>query len=223
MAEFHATIVDFVTSIEVRFLEPIPFDQPALQYLAKKMTSPGGLGISPANVRLHLEDAMFGYRLVGRLFGENGRIERDSEKVRLHLGGARSKADLEFISQVMALYHREVAFEMAPEAVFSPYFHAQFSDQESRDKFLDQFRLLDETVRPGFFGHLKVADWPETVRVQVEQSYLYPHSIFVTLQTTYANSQENWEVFLPKLIGVCGRATRLLSLTVDQLTESLDS
>lgn len=220
MAEYHATIVAFGTSIEVRFPEPIPFDQPALQELAKKMTNPSGLGVSPSNVRLHLEDAMFGYRLVARLFGENGRIERDSEKVRLQLGGARSKTDLEFISQVMALYHREVADCMAPEAVFSPYFHAQFSDQDSRDRFLDQFRLLAGTVRPGFFGHLKIVEWPETVRVQVEQSYLYPHSVFVNLETTYSNSQENWETFLPTLIGLCGRATQVLSLIVDPLIEA---
>lgn len=222
MSGFHATIVALSASFEVRFPEPIPFDQPALQDLSKRLTNPSGLGIPPSSIRLHLEDALFGYRLVGRLFGENGRIERDSERVRLHLGNARSKSDLETVLQVAALFHREVAFGLAKDATFSPYFHAQFSDQESRDTFLNRFRLLAETVHPGFFGRLMLPDWPEPVRVQAEQSYIFPHSIFVNLETTYSNAQDDWDKFLPALITVCEHATRALSLDVDPLTEKIE-
>ncbi len=220
MSDFHATIVAFSASFEVRFPEPIPFDQPALQELSKRITNPNGLGILPSGIRLHLEDALFGYRLVARFFGDNGRLERDAERVRLHLGNARSKSDLESILQVASLFHREVAMGLSPEAIFSPYFHAQFADQENRDRFLNKFRILADTVHPGFFGHLKLPDWTVPVRVQAEQSYIFPHSVFVSLETTYSTVQEDWDVFLPMLIGICDKATRALSLVVDPLAEN---
>lgn len=207
MSEHSARVVLFGASLELPFTAPQPYNQAEFQEFSKVLTNPvNGLGIPAQNIRLHLDDTLFGYRLVGRFFGENGSLFRDSERLRLNLSGGRTKSDLDVMTNFLIDFHEYAAEGISEATEFSAYFHAEFTSPTGRDEFLAQFRISSEITDPGAIGSVLVENWPASVRIQIEKSYIYANAVFLSLTTRYENEQDDWRAFMPTLTTVCESA-----------------
>jgi len=101
------------------------------------------------------------------------------------------RSDIEFIGGRTARFLE--AFASGPEQVviLSAFCHGNCRSQGDRDAFLAQFAVKESVVGPGLTGRVRVADWPEPIKINAEASFVVPAGMFVGWETSYTNPKDN--------------------------------
>jgi len=55
---------------------------------------------------------------------------------------------------------------------------------------LAPFAVAETVVGPGITGRVRVADWPEPIKISAEASFIVPGGFFVAWETSYTNPVE---------------------------------
>jgi hypothetical protein len=147
---------------------------------------------TPEQFRLRIGDALFWYELLCSFFGDNVQVRKTADRISLTFRNGRLRSDIEFIGVRTARFLE--AFASGPEQVviLSAFCHANCTSQGDRDAFLAQFAVKESVVGPGLTGRVRVADWPEPIKINAEASFVVPGGLFIGWETSYTNSKEKY-------------------------------
>jgi hypothetical protein len=160
----------------------------------------------PEQFRLRIGDALFWYELQCSFLGDNVQVKKSAERASLIFKNGRLRSDIDFIGNRVARFLEAFASGQGQVVIFSAFCHGSCSSPDERDAFLGKFAVQESVVAPGLTGRVRVASWPELIKINAEGSFIVPSGLFVGWETSYTNLQEkdatqDQQINIPERIG----------------------
>jgi hypothetical protein len=213
-----AEIQVFSIALEVLFGRPRPYAKEKIDDLATWLTDPAeGFALRPEQVRVRHADLVFDYELSASFFGGNATFKRDAEKVVFSARGAKTRQDVEILQQTAFRFVNAVAMPEHLSVEFSANAHASLASEAVREAYLAAFRPNDKVVGPGALGFVRLAGWPEDIRIAIEPSLGLPHSLFFAWHTRFLPSADPLQL-LQTLVVTLGKAAEVYGVNFKQIT-----
>lgn len=180
-------------------------------YAAWLCNAEAGLGLRPDQVRLKRWDDLYGYEMTAHLFGDNGLITRQPDRVRVMLRNARTSGDWELFRRVLVRFYGQMNFAPASKTAFTAHVHSRLPAADELDAFFQLFPQHPMASKPSLSTYAKIGDWEADIRIVIEKSNVLPDALFMLWETTFANSQD-WESFFSALPAVLENSAHLFDL-----------
>lgn len=205
----------FSINVEVVFPEPRTFSKEQIDNIATWLTnSEKGLALRPDQVHLRTMDVAFDYQLNAQLFNGSGFFALNSQKAILGANNARGRADGSLLVEVVNRFLR-MFVGARTTILFSANTHGKLESASVRDDYLKRFRFDQRITGPGVVGYVRLNDWPEDVRFQVEPSLGVEDSLFLTWATKV--STDDSEGISEKLIEIFESVVEVYGLKLKPL------
>ncbi len=178
----------FGVSLDARFPTPVAFPDAKVHEFSSAMIRL--FGITSEQFKLRHSDILFGYELKASFYNGAALLERNADRLVLSFNDATTAAHRDFIVPLLEKYWGGIAKEIDPRGNFSVSLHASFQSEAEFTEFFKPSCRGDGVISEGRIGVLRVATWPEEVRLSIERSVLYPHSMFVYCSSTIGIGSE---------------------------------
>lgn len=205
----------FSINVEIVFPEPRTFSKEQIDNVATWLTnSDKGFALRPDQVHLRITDTAFDYQLNAQLFNGNGFFALSAQKVVLGANNARGRADGDLLVEVV---NRFLRMFVGPRTtiLFSANTHGKLESASVRDDYLKRFRFDQRITGPGVVGYVRLNDWSEDIRIQVEPSLGVEDSLFLTWTTKF--SSDDPEGISEKLIRILESVVEVYGLKLKPL------
>jgi len=143
-------------------------------------------GLKPENIVLRTTDVLFGYELNFSLFSGSATFKLSSANLLLNFQNISLQQELELVSDAVVK-----AYSLFEESAFSHHSanmvaHLSFVDEKQRQGA--SLSLQDPSRDIEFLGrlaHLKISDWPWSIRLEIDQSNFFPPGLFMSWMSTW--------------------------------------
>jgi len=207
----------FAVALEVLFGRPRPYAKEKIDDLATWLTDAAeGFALRPEQVRVRHTDLVFDYELSASFFGGNATFKRDAEKVVFSARGAKTRQDAEILLQTASRFVKAVSMPDHLDVEFSANAHASLDSEAVREAYLAAFRPSDKVVGPGALGFVRLAGWPEDIRIAIEPSLGLPRSLFFAWHTRFLPSGDPLQL-LQSMVASLGAVAEVYGIQFKQL------
>ena len=167
-----------------------PFNPLLLSEFSNRVAEVLQVPMVPEQFRVRIGDALFWYELFGSFLGDNVQVRKTADRVSLIFKNARLGSDIQFIGNRTARFLEAFGLGSQQVVIFTAFCHGSCSSKDERDAFLAPFAVRESVVGPGLTGRVKVANWPELIKVNAEASFIVPEGLFIGWETSYTNPKE---------------------------------
>ena len=182
--------VQFGGGVDLPFRRPDPFNSLVLSEFANRIAEVLLLPVQADQFRVRVGDALYWYELVGSFLGDNVQFKKTAERATLVFKNGRVAADVQFIGIRTARFIQALGSGDGQQVILTAFCHASCASLEERDRFLSPFAIADSVVGPGLTGRVRVTDWPEPIKVNIEASFLVSGGLFVAWETAYTSTSQ---------------------------------
>jgi hypothetical protein len=172
---------------ETMFTTAVPFLEARCDDLAKKCLEMfSGYGLKPTQISVRRRDQVFNYDLSFQLFNGNGTFKISAEKLHISLQNAQGPKDYKIIADCVTKMYEAVPFTNLANSSITATGHAKLSSALAvSEYFLSFTKPHGDMVLTGIIGQPSCSSWPHKIKLLLEESSVYPESVFFSFFTDY--------------------------------------
>ncbi|SRR5258708_34797102 len=178
MIELKAQV--FGVAIESPLNEARPFSKDWLDKTAVGvLNSFKDYGLRPENVVLRNTDVLFGYELSFGLFGGSATFALSGVRLLLNFQNVTSRSALQTVSETAVQAHAVFEGSLFSEHMLRVIAH--MPPRNEADKIDTLMADPDKQIEfAGSLVHLRVDEWEESIRLEIDRSLLLQNAIFIS-------------------------------------------
>jgi hypothetical protein len=183
MIELKAQV--FGVAVESPFVEARPFSKDWLDKIAiRTLNGFKNYGLKPENIVLRNTDVLFGYELSFPLFGGSATVALSATRFLLNFQNVTSRSAFGTVSETIVRAHALIEAAQFAEHMIRVIAHMPlFNQAEQIDKL-----MADPANQIEFGGklvHVRIDDWAEAIRFEVDRSLLLQNALFLSWMTKF--------------------------------------
>jgi hypothetical protein len=169
-------------TIDSLFAQARPFSKERLdQFCLRALELFKDNGLKPEHIGLRTTDILFGYELNFGLFGGNATFRLTSERLILTFQNVVNRDALRTVAEAAGRVHSLFEDTDFLEHAIGIAAHMSFRDEQQRK---NAGSVLKDPQRQieflGRLAHITIAQWPETIRLEIDRSIFYPPGLFMS-------------------------------------------
>jgi len=169
-------------TIDSLFVQARPFSKERLdRFCLRALELFKDNGLKPEHIGLRTADILFGYELNFGLFGGNATFRLTSERLILTFQNVVNREALRTVAEAAGRAHSVFEDTDFLEHAIGIAAHMSFRDEQQRKNAT--VVLKDPQRQIEFLGrlaHITIAEWPETIRLEIDRSIFYPPGLFMS-------------------------------------------
>jgi hypothetical protein len=197
-------------TIDSSFVQARPFSKERLdQFCLGALDSFKDNGLSPEHIALRTTDLLFGYELSFGLFGGYATFRLTSERLFLAFENVANRDALKTVAETASKAHSLFEDTDFLEHTIRIAAHMLFRDEQQRKNASSV--LEDRTRQIEFLGrlaHVRIPEWPETIRLEIDRSIFYPPGLFMSWNSKWRGKVD---------VETLSRAAKALELAANRL------
>jgi hypothetical protein len=171
-------------TVDSAFVQARPFSKEWLdQFCLRALDSFKNNGLKPTHFGLRTADILFGYELNFGLFGGSATFRLTSERLILAFHNVVNREALQTVAETASRAHSLFGETDFGDHVIAIGAHTSFRDEQQRKSANGM--LTDPQRQIEFLGrlaHITIAEWPETIRLEIDRSVFFPPGLFFVME-----------------------------------------